>query len=215
MANDFIDVTPAAEPESPYWICPACGYNSSGKFCSACGFPRPAAGYVPPAPEPEPEPAPAPAPDPVAAPAYTPVTAVPAAVAGAAAAASTPGYQAPQGAYQAPQGGYQAPQGGYQAPQGAYQQPYQQPYQQAAPGAKSRTTAGILAILLGAFGAHKFYLGYTTEALIMLAVCLLGACIAVGPIVTAIIGIIEGILYLTKTEEEFQATYVQGRKGWF
>ena len=32
---------------------------------------------------------------------------------------------------------------------------------------------------------------------------------------TAVIGIIEGILYLTKTEEEFQATYVQAKKGWF
>jgi hypothetical protein len=31
----------------------------------------------------------------------------------------------------------------------------------------------------------------------------------------SIIGIVEGILYLTKTDDEFVKTYVVGRKGWF
>ena len=34
-------------------------------------------------------------------------------------------------------------------------------------------------------------------------------------IVTAIIGLIEGIMYLTKSEEEFDRLYIQGKKGWF
>ena len=80
---------------------------------------------------------------------------------------------------------------------------------------KNKTVAGILGILLGAFGAHKFYLGYTKEAVIMLAVSLVGACIAVGPAVMGIIGLVEGIMYLTKSDEEFNETYVVGHKGWF
>lgn len=31
----------------------------------------------------------------------------------------------------------------------------------------------------------------------------------------AIIGLVEGILYLTKTDDEFVKTYVVGRKPWF
>jgi len=80
---------------------------------------------------------------------------------------------------------------------------------------KDRTTAGILGILLGAFGAHKFYLGYTTPAVIMLVVSLVGSCLVVGPFVMGIIGLIEGIIYLTKSDAEFQNTYVTNKKFWF
>lgn len=78
---------------------------------------------------------------------------------------------------------------------------------------KSKITAGLLAIFLGPFGIHKFYLGYTTEGVIMLLVTLLtaGFCAAV----IEVIAIIEGVLYLTKTDEDFYVTYVAGRKGWF
>ena len=69
--------------------------------------------------------------------------------------------------------------------------------------------AGLLAIFLGAFGVHKFYLGYTKEGVIQLAVSIV-TCGAAG-----IIGLIEGIIYLTKSDDEFVATYVVGRKGWF
>jgi len=78
---------------------------------------------------------------------------------------------------------------------------------------KDRVAAGVLGILLGAFGAHKFYLGYTSEAIIMLLVTLLT--FGVGACVMWVIGIVEGILYLTKTDDEFQRIYVYGRKGWF
>lgn len=65
---------------------------------------------------------------------------------------------------------------------------------------KSKSTAGILAILLGSVGAHKFYLGKIGLGVVYLLFCWTG--------IPGIIGLIEGILYLTKTEDEFQRKYV-------
>ena len=90
-------------------------------------------------------------------------------------------------------------------------------------GEKSRLAAGLLGIFLGELGIHKFYLGYTTEAVIMLTVTL---CFIPLGIITCgfgflvilamyVIGLIEGIIYLTKTDAEFVATYVTKKKGWF
>ncbi|WP_460194239.1 TM2 domain-containing protein [Thermosynechococcus sp. FA-CM-4201] len=76
-----------------------------------------------------------------------------------------------------------------------------------------KIAAGICGILLGALGIHKFVLGYNTEGLIMLLVSLL-TCGLVAPVM-GIIGLIEGIIYLTKSDEEFYRTYVAGKKGWF
>jgi TM2 domain-containing membrane protein YozV len=80
-----------------------------------------------------------------------------------------------------------------------------------------KIAAGICGILLGCLGVHKFILGYTGAGLIMLLVGLLGAVFTcgVGTSVMALIGLIEGILYLTKSDEEFVRTYVDGRKEWF
>lgn len=83
-------------------------------------------------------------------------------------------------------------------------------------GAEKKIAAGICGILLGGLGVHKFILGYTKEGVIMLLVCLLGSILlGLGPIVMGIIGLIEGIIYLTKSDEDFVATYVNGKKGWF
>jgi TM2 domain-containing membrane protein YozV len=73
----------------------------------------------------------------------------------------------------------------------------------------SRVTCGILAILLPGFAIHKFLLGQSTTAIIQIVVsfCTLGA--------GAIIGVIEGIMYLMKTDEEFYQTYVVEKKAWF
>lgn len=122
----------------------------------------------------------------------------------------------------------------YMSEEQAYQQTYQQqqytppqnPYaqygapqnmgfvpQQSVPTDKSKIAAGVLGILLGAFGAHKFYLGYTKEAVIMLLVSLLT--FGIGLFVMSVIGLVEGIVYLTKTDVDFYNTYVVGRKGWF
>jgi TM2 domain-containing membrane protein YozV len=85
------------------------------------------------------------------------------------------------------------------------------------PGADKKIIGGILGILLGAFGIHKFYLGYTKEGLIMLLATLVGSFITFGiaGFVMGVIGLIEGILYLVKPDDQFVATYVTGRKGWF
>jgi len=75
-------------------------------------------------------------------------------------------------------------------------------------GAEKKVVAGILGILLGGLGIHKFYLGYTKEGIIQI---ILSFACGIG----AIIGLIEGIMYLTKSDEEFVATYITGKKGWF
>lgn len=82
--------------------------------------------------------------------------------------------------------------------------------------------AGILAIVLGAYGVHKFVLGYKNEGIIMLAASVVGflgffvLCFPILlPIAAGVIGLIEGIMYLTKTDEEFDRIYIQGRKPWF
>lgn len=79
--------------------------------------------------------------------------------------------------------------------------------------ASNKIAAGICGILLGWLGVHKFILGYNRPGLIMLLVSVL-TCLWAAP-VFLIIGIIEGIFYLTKSDEEFVRTYVDGRKEWF
>jgi len=79
--------------------------------------------------------------------------------------------------------------------------------------AANKVPAGILAILLGSLGIHKFILGYTRAGLIMLLVTVLTC--GLGAIVFHVIGLIEGILYLCKTDEEFVRIYVDGRREWF
>jgi len=82
--------------------------------------------------------------------------------------------------------------------------------------ASKKIPAGICGILLGALGVHKFILGYTKEGIITLVVSLLGSlAFGLGPMVMGVIGLIEGIIYLIKSDDEFVATYVNGKKGWF
>jgi len=78
-----------------------------------------------------------------------------------------------------------------------------------------KVLAGVMAIIFGSLGVHKFILGETTAGLVMLACTILGACVVIGPAAMHIIGIIEGIIYLTKTDEEFYRLYIVGRRGWF
>ena len=93
-----------------------------------------------------------------------------------------------------------------------YQQP---PYQ---PAESKRIAAGVCAILVGSLGVHKFILGYTAAGIVMCESCVKGPAHArrwrIG-IVMHIIGLIEGITYLTKSDAEFYQTYVANRKPWF
>jgi TM2 domain-containing membrane protein YozV len=77
---------------------------------------------------------------------------------------------------------------------------------------KDKVTAALLAIFLGGFGVHKFYLGggkQKTAGIIQLVLSLFTCGVA------TIIPFIEGILYLTKDDQQFQAEYVYGGKDWF
>lgn len=80
-------------------------------------------------------------------------------------------------------------------------------------GDKNKLVAAILGILLGGLGIHKFYLGYIKEGIIMAAVSL----VSFGMLAWAmtVVGIVEGIIYLTRSDEEFYATYVASQKPWF
>ncbi|KAB1156918.1 TM2 domain-containing protein [Flavobacterium luteum] len=72
-----------------------------------------------------------------------------------------------------------------------------------------KVVAGILAILVGYLGIHKFILGYTTEGIIQIVLSIITCGIA------GIVPFIEGIIYLTKTDEEFYNTYQLNKRGWF
>lgn len=66
---------------------------------------------------------------------------------------------------------------------------------------KDRMVAGIFAILLGTFGIHKFYLEDMGMGVIYLLFSWTG--------IPSLVGLVEGILYLTATDEEFQEKYVK------
>ena len=68
-----------------------------------------------------------------------------------------------------------------------------------------RIVAGILAIVAGGFGVHRFYLGDTTGGILRIVLCC-------G--VSGILTIIEGIIYLTKTDEQFYQEYIVNKKAW-
>ncbi len=125
------------------------------------------------------------------------------------------GYAAQQPYAQQPgQAAYYSQSNGYYASnQGAYQVPYQQPLVHT----KDHVAAGLLAIFLGVFGVHKFYLGYHTTGFIMLGVTILGSLLTIGIAagVVWLIGVIEGIIYLTKSQSEFEQLYVFNKREMF
>jgi TM2 domain-containing membrane protein YozV len=89
-------------------------------------------------------------------------------------------------------------------------------------GDNKKLIAGILAIILGSLGIHKFILGYQKEGLILLGITvasyLLMCFFGLGLLfvwIPGVIGLIEGIIYLTKTDAEFYNTYQVGKKPWF
>ncbi len=69
--------------------------------------------------------------------------------------------------------------------------------------------AGLLGILLGGLGIHKFYLGFVKEGIIEFVLSVI-SCGLLG-----VLGFIEGLIYLTKSEENFYQDYIIDRKKWF
>lgn len=81
---------------------------------------------------------------------------------------------------------------------------------------KNKTVAGLLAISLGPLGIHKFYLGYTKEAMITMIVFIGGLFLAGVPsLVIWIITFLEGFLYMVKSDNAFEQRYVVNKTGWF
>lgn len=74
-----------------------------------------------------------------------------------------------------------------------------------------KVAAGLLGIFLGAFGIHKFILGMNGAGIIMV-LCTLTC---VGYPIMHVIGVIEGIIYLTKTDQEFYDLYMVNKQAWF
>ncbi len=74
---------------------------------------------------------------------------------------------------------------------------------------QQKILAALLGIFLGSFGANKFYLGYNKEGVIQILVNLVTC--GVG----ATVPLIEGILYLTMSDQQFEDTYIKNKKPWF
>ncbi|HON12022.1 MAG TPA: TM2 domain-containing protein [Chitinispirillaceae bacterium] len=71
------------------------------------------------------------------------------------------------------------------------------PFQTAS--SKDRVTAGVLAILLGGLGVHKFYLGKAGTGCLYILFC--------WTFIPALIALIEGIVYLTMDDASFSLKY--------
>ena len=78
---------------------------------------------------------------------------------------------------------------------------------------QKKVLAGVLAILLGSLGIHKFVLGMQKPGLIMLLVTILTC--GFGGAVMAPIALVEGIIYLSKSDDDFYQTYGVDQKEWF
>ena len=76
-------------------------------------------------------------------------------------------------------------------------------------GGSPRVLAGIMGILFGGLGIHKFILGYVSEGVVQLLLSVI-TCGAAG-----IIGFIEGIIYLARDDRKFEETYIRNHRGWF
>ena len=79
----------------------------------------------------------------------------------------------------------------------------------------NRLTAGILALLVGGFGVHKFYLGYNNQGIILLLMSTVGMILVFPLFASAIIALSEAIIYLTTSDQKFYDTYEANQKLWF
>ena len=94
--------------------------------------------------------------------------------------------------------------------------------EQCAQARQKKIIAGVLAIVLGWMGAHKFFLGSIGAGIIMACVCLVGsiacafACMpGGGAYAMALIGLIGGIIYLSMPDDQFYRTPIVGKRPWF
>jgi TM2 domain-containing membrane protein YozV len=80
-----------------------------------------------------------------------------------------------------------------------------------------RVVAAVLAFLLGAFGAHKFFLGDNTQGFIRLGITIVLGVFTLGLAVAAmlVIGMVEAVIYWTKSDADFMRIYQEGHRAWF
>ena len=78
-----------------------------------------------------------------------------------------------------------------------------------------RFVAGLFGILLGLWGIHKFYLGYNKEGVITLIAGTFGWILIFPGFIALVVGIVEGIIYITKSDDEFNELYIEGHRPWF
>ncbi len=91
---------------------------------------------------------------------------------------------------------------GYTNPEHNQQNSY--PYR-----SEKKIAAGLLGIFLGTFGANKFFLGYINEGIIQIVLNIVTCGIA------TVVPLIEGIIYLTMSDQQFDDTYIKNKKAWF
>ncbi len=72
-----------------------------------------------------------------------------------------------------------------------------------------RVLCGVMGILLGGIGIHRFVLGDVTGGILRIVISIVTCGIG------SLIGFIEGIIYLTKSDEQFVKEYQEGKKAWF
>lgn len=75
---------------------------------------------------------------------------------------------------------------------------------------KNKTTAGLFGIFLGIFGVHKFYLGQTNMGIVYLLCGTLGTLLVLPFLAVMVISLVEGIILLTQTDQEFDDQYNDG-----
>jgi len=88
--------------------------------------------------------------------------------------------------------------------------------------ASKKIAAGICGIMFGGLGVHKFVLGFPGAGVIMLSVSLVGIffglCLILPFFATMVmggIGLAEGVIYLTKSDEDFYQSYAVQKRSWF
>ena len=104
-----------------------------------------------------------------------------------------------------------------------YQKGYQQGYNTAknygfergvfdkGPSGRSCGVAALLAIFLGVFGAHYFYMGKNTAGIVFLLISVC-TCFILGTVIS-IIALIQGIIFFTLTEEQFERNFIYTNKS--
>ena len=82
---------------------------------------------------------------------------------------------------------------------------------------RDHRVAGILAVVLGAFGMHKFYLGYHEQGFLLLLATIAVGSVSFGLAILAIwmVAFVEGVNYFTLSQAEFEKVYVEGTHNWF